>query len=80
MSLDIETISSASILCVVTCIIVYNILILTKAKFIMKNDTMPNKRNAFFYSIGFSIIFTIIITLISIRVDAELARKNNNKK
>lgn len=76
MGLDPSTVSSSIILAFATGIVVYGILRATQPAFVVKNKKF-NRWKAIYYASVFSLVFTIIITFISLRVDEQFTKKNN---
>ena len=75
-----ETIISAIVLLVVTTIVLYGILYNMKPSYVLNSDKEKtvSKLKTFFYAITSSLIFTIIITIISINVDKHYAKKQKS--
>lgn len=74
MIIDYSIILQSSILAITTTLVLYYILSKTKPSFLMKDNIFQNKQ-AIISSIIVSIIFTVFVTIVSIEVDKQIARK-----
>lgn len=72
--MDAGTFANATVLSFATGIVVYFILRKSQPSMVMKNDKFQVIK-AIGYSAGFAMLFSVLVTLISIRVDAQFARK-----